>query len=199
MSVTLYVPVEVSEQTWEDLIVGSGFDTFSWWGQIGYQSAIGVLSGQVEDPAAEDEGVFIEFQVTIQEIADAASSLAKREKGIAEGITSQDLDASDVDAITSTVARSTAGTTTSFARRSARWRRCSLVASTRATCWRTACTAARTAASRRRPRAPPPKRRTPRWSRLSAEPSPSRAVSTSSTRRPRPRSARTTPLSDPVW
>ncbi len=99
MSVTLYVPVEVSEQTWEDLIVGSGFDTFSWWGQIGYQSAIGVLSGQVEDPAAEDEGVFIEFQVTLQEVADAASSLAKREKGIAEGITSQDLDASDVDAI----------------------------------------------------------------------------------------------------
>ena len=99
MSITLHVPVEVSEQTWEDLIVGSGFDTFSWWGEVSYSAETGVLSGQVEDPAAEDEGVYLDFEVTLQEVADAASSLAKREKGIAEGITMQDLDAGDADCV----------------------------------------------------------------------------------------------------
>lgn len=99
MSVTLHLPVQVSDEAWEDLIVGSGFDTFSWWGEVNYSAKTGVLSGEVEDPSAEEEGVFIGFAVSLQEIADAASSLAKRENRIAEGITMQDLDAGDVDAI----------------------------------------------------------------------------------------------------
>lgn len=99
MSITIHLPVQISEQAWEDLIVGSGFDTLSWWRNIDYRAEIGVLYGQVEDPAAEDDGVYLDFEVTLQEIADAASSLAKRENRIAEGITVQDLDAGDVDAI----------------------------------------------------------------------------------------------------
>ena len=99
MSITLHLPVQISEQAWEDLIVGSGFDTFSWWGEVRYSAETGVVSGQVEDPAAEDEGVYLDFEVTLQEVADAASSLAKRETRIAEGITMQDLDANDADSI----------------------------------------------------------------------------------------------------
>lgn len=99
MSITIHLPVQISEQAWEDLIVGSGFDTLSWWGEVRYSDETGVLSGQVEDPAAEHEGVYLDFEVTLQEVADAASSLAKRENRIAEGITMQDLDAGDVDAI----------------------------------------------------------------------------------------------------
>lgn len=99
MSITIHLPVQISEQAWEDLIVGSGFDTFPWWRNVDYRSEIGVLYGQVEDASAEHDGVYVDFEVTLQEIADAASSLAKRENRIAEGITMQDLDAGDVDAI----------------------------------------------------------------------------------------------------
>lgn len=38
MSITIHLPVQISEQAWEDLIVGSGFDTLSWWRNIDYRS-----------------------------------------------------------------------------------------------------------------------------------------------------------------
>ena len=99
MSIILHLPVQISEQAWEDLIVGSGFDTFSWWGEVSYSAETGVLSGQVEDPAAEDEGVYLDFEVTLQEVADAASSLAKRNNRFAESMTQMDLDADDADCV----------------------------------------------------------------------------------------------------
>lgn len=99
--ITLHLPVQIEDQTWEDLIVGSGFDTFSWWLSTRYDQRTKILSGSVEDPAAEDAG-FIGFEVTLQEIADAASSLAKRENRLAAGLVEQDLDASDVDSIMQT-------------------------------------------------------------------------------------------------
>lgn len=99
MSIIVQVPVQIPEDDWADMIFGSGFTQYPWWNDVSFAREEGILSGLVLDPAADEDGVYIEFQVTLQELADAASLLAKRNNRFAQALVDQDLDAGDVDAI----------------------------------------------------------------------------------------------------
>lgn len=95
--ITVQVPVGIEEHDWADMIFGSGFTQYPWWSDVSFAAEEGILSGMVLDPAEDD--VYIGFQVTLQELADAASALAKRNTRFAEALTQQDLDADDADCV----------------------------------------------------------------------------------------------------
>jgi len=97
--ITVQVPVGIPEQDWADMIFGSGFTQYPWWNDVSFADEEGILSGLVLDPAVNEDGVYIGFQVTLQELADAASALAKRNTRFAESLTQQDLDADDADCV----------------------------------------------------------------------------------------------------
>lgn len=99
MSIIVQVPVQIPEQDWADLIFGSGFTQYPWWNDVSFNAEAGILSGLVLDPSANEDGVYIGFQATLQELADAASVLAKRNNRFAVSLTEQDLDADDADQV----------------------------------------------------------------------------------------------------
>lgn len=97
--ITVQVPVGIKEQDWADMIFGSGFAQYPWWADVSFAEEEGILSGLVLDPSANEDGVYLGFQVTLQELADAASALAKRNNRFAESMTQMDLDADDADCV----------------------------------------------------------------------------------------------------
>lgn len=99
MSIIVQVPVQIPEDDWADMIFGSGFTQYPWWNDVSFDRDAGILSGLVLDQSANEEGVYVGFQVTLQELADAASVLAKRNNRFAVSLTEQDLDADDADQV----------------------------------------------------------------------------------------------------
>jgi hypothetical protein len=104
MAYTIMVPQQWTEQEWEDAILGSGFDTYSWWGKIEAvregDGRISLLLIQAEDPRSDETSpVFIQWRTSLGDLATVASRIAEREPEsvFARQLAQQDLDANDVD------------------------------------------------------------------------------------------------------
>lgn len=104
MAYTIMVPQQWTEQEWEDTILGSGFDVYSWWGEIevvrGSDGRVELLLIQAEDPRSDETSpVFMSWRTTLGDLASTASRIAEREPEnvFARHLGQQDLDANDVD------------------------------------------------------------------------------------------------------
>lgn len=100
MSVTLHVPVQISDEDFVDLVLYSGFDTFSWWSGVSYDKAARLLTLTADDPSDDDSTV--NFQVGLDELALAADETGKRDPSLFERLANLDIDADDADAIVQT-------------------------------------------------------------------------------------------------
>lgn len=104
MTYIVMVPQQWTDEEWEDTILGSGFDTYSWWGEIevvrGSDGRVELLLIQAEDPRSDESSpVFLERRTSLGDLATIASRIAEREpeKAFARALAQQDLDANDVD------------------------------------------------------------------------------------------------------
>ncbi len=100
MSVTLHVPVQISDEDFVDLVLYSGFDTFSWWRSVSYDETNRRVTLTADDPS--DDELTVDFQVGLDELAKAADETGKTNPGLFERLANLDIDADDADAIVQT-------------------------------------------------------------------------------------------------